>query len=77
MVPLHAEAKFLLTDAVPPEVPQTAAVPSTQDVDVSIEAAAGVFVAVTWCPAALRELSPQTWTVLIHHSIVHSDQTWS
>lgn len=77
MIPPHAEVKFLLTDAVPPEIPQTAAVSSSQDIDMSVGAAAGVLVAVMWCPAALRELSPQTWTVLIHHSIVPSDQTLS
>lgn len=75
MIPPQGEAKFLLTDAVPPEVPQTAAVSSSQDVDVSVGAAAGVLVAVAWCPAALRELSPQTWTVPVHHSIVPSDLT--
>lgn len=70
MIAPHAEVKALLTDAVPPELPQTAAVPPSQDVDVSIRAAAGVLVAVTRRLAALRELSPQTQTVLIHRSIV-------
>lgn len=73
----NAEATFLLTNAVPPEIPQTAAVPPSQDIDVSVGAAAGVLVAVTWRPAALRELSPQRWPVLIHRSIVPSDQTFS
>lgn len=77
MIPLRPESKFLLTNAVPPEIPQTAAVSPSQDVDVSVGAAAGVFVAVTRRPAALRELSPQTWTVLVHHSIAASDQTCS
>lgn len=73
----NAEATFLLTNAVPPEIPQTAAVSPSQDIDVSIGAAAGVLVAVTWRPAALRELSPQRRTVLIHRGIVPSDQTFS
>lgn len=70
MTPSQAEARFLLTDVVPPEILQTAAVSSSQDVDVSVSAAAGVLAAVTWCAAALRELSPQTWAVLIHPGIV-------
>lgn len=52
-----------LTHAVPPEVPQTAVVSSSQDVDISVVAAAGVLVAVTWRRAALRELSPQAGTL--------------
>lgn len=52
-----------LTHAVPPEVPQTAVVSSSQDVDISVVAAAGVLVAVTWRLAALRELSPQAGTL--------------
>ncbi len=55
-----------LTYAVSPKVPQTAAVSASQDVDVSIMAAAGVLEAVTWGPAALREPSPQTGTTLTH-----------
>lgn len=78
MIAPHAEGKSLLTDAVPPELPQTAAVSPSQDVDVSIGAAAGVLVAVTWRLAALSELSPQTRTVLIHRSIVLPEEaTWT
>lgn len=55
-----------LTHAVPPEVPQTAAVSSSQDIDMSIRAAAGMLVAVTWGQAALGEPSPQAWTTVAH-----------
>lgn len=56
-----------LTYTVPPEIPQTAAASASHDVDASIVAAAGVFVAVTWGAAALGELSPQTGTIVTHH----------
>lgn len=56
-----------LTHVVPPEVPQTAVLSSSQDVDVSIVAAAGVLVAITRRPAALGEPSPQTGITLTHH----------
>lgn len=55
-----------LTHAVSPEVPPTAAVSSSQDIDITIGAAAGVLVAVRWGLAALGEQSPQARTTLTH-----------
>lgn len=62
----HAAGKILRTHTISPEILETAAASSSQDVDLSIRAAAGVFVAVTWRLAALREPSPQTRTALTH-----------
>lgn len=55
-----------LTHAVPPEVPRTASVPSSQDVDVSVAAAAGVLVAVPGGLTALGKLSPEGRAILTH-----------
>lgn len=64
-----------LTHVVPPEVPQTAAVSSSQDIDISIRAAAGVLVPVEWGLAALGEPSPQARITPTHcwHSPVSAD----
>lgn len=64
---MNCALSLALTDAVPPEVPQTAVLSSSQDIDISLIAAAGVFVAVTWGLAALGEPSPQTGTTLTHN----------
>lgn len=63
---MHLVVCLGLTHAVPPEIPQTAAVSASQDIDISISTAAGVFVAVTWWPAALGEPGPQARTILAH-----------
>ena len=57
---------LLLTYTVPPEVPKATVVSASQNIDISMIAAAGMLIAVTWGPAALRELSPQTRTILTH-----------
>ena len=60
------ESVAVLTHTVLPEVPQTAIFSATQDIDISTKAAAGVLVAVTRGPAALRELPPQARITLTH-----------
>lgn len=55
-----------LTYTVPPKVPQSAVVSSTQKIDIPIMAAAGMLVAVTRNTDALWKLAPQAGIILTH-----------